>query len=329
MQGKGKKNRANTIIGLICCGIVFYVTWTTIQETFFSESELPSFVAEKERLSVKNVTAKQGEIEYTKQKMVQFYTVTEDEFSELQTSEYDVYQDADTASEIVDTVYVGEWATYLDETNLMTKIRTKNGIEGYVLTQQLRQTQEISLRNNTSLKDFAVMLDAGHGGDDPGSLSNDDTLYEKDFTLQTAKAIKSKLEQAGITVYMTREEDETVSLDQRVALAEKEQPDLFISIHYDSYPEMNAMSGFTTYYYYPRDEALGNAINTELTANLPLDGVGLRDENHLVTRENPYPSLLLELGYMNSDYDVSVVQKDAYLESVAESVLGGIVNYYQ
>ena len=81
-----------------------------------------------------------------------------------------------------------------------------------------------------------VVIDAGHGGKDPGALGSHS--HEKDVTLAAAKALKKRLEASGdYKVVLTRDSDVFVPLEQRVAIARKADADLFISLHADSGPD--------------------------------------------------------------------------------------------
>lgn len=91
-----------------------------------------------------------------------------------------------------------------------------------------------------------VVLDPGHGGEDQGA-KGPGNLLEKDLTLMIAKAVGSRLQQAGVTVRFTREGEETVSLSDRVALANRLQADCFVSIHANAAPTRGAR-GAETYF---------------------------------------------------------------------------------
>ena len=81
-----------------------------------------------------------------------------------------------------------------------------------------------------------IVIDAGHGGKDPGSLGAN--VYEKDVTLAAAKALKDRLERSGrFQVVLTRETDTFVPLESRVQIARRADADLFISMHADSGPD--------------------------------------------------------------------------------------------
>ena len=78
-----------------------------------------------------------------------------------------------------------------------------------------------------------VVIDAGHGGKDPGAVSPDGKYYEKTFTLDIAKRLKEKINAAypDIKVILTRSDDRAVTLNQRAEIANRASADLFISIH--------------------------------------------------------------------------------------------------
>lgn len=92
-----------------------------------------------------------------------------------------------------------------------------------------------------------VVIDAGHGGHDPGALSPDGSLREKDVTLQVARAIKDALLASGrVRVALTREDDRFLVLQERYGLARRLKADLFISVHCDSAGNPDA-TGATVY----------------------------------------------------------------------------------
>lgn len=99
-----------------------------------------------------------------------------------------------------------------------------------------------------------IVLDAGHGGSDPGARAAYG-VWEKDLTLDIARRLRKLLEEASFEVVMTRERDETVSLRQRALFANTQKGDLFVSIHVNSL-ELNsaparAYRGVETYYLGP------------------------------------------------------------------------------
>ena len=105
-----------------------------------------------------------------------------------------------------------------------------------------------SSNNNVSVvkRKKIVVLDAGHGGKDPGAIGRSFKTYEKNITLSMVKEIKSVLEKKGYKVYLTRSTDIFIPLRKRVAIARSHHADLFISVHADSTVNRKAQ-GFSIY----------------------------------------------------------------------------------
>ena len=182
----------------------------------------------------------------------------------------------------------------------------------------------------TKLSEATIVIDAGHGGADSGALSTNGKKEEKTFTLRYAKQLQSKLKKAGARVYMTRDSDKTVSLSKRPELAEKVHADAFISFHFDSSPQDNSASGYTTYYYHKDNGSfrLAKDINSQLTS-LGLDNRGVDFGNFLVLRDNTQPAVLLESGYINSDRDLSFIDDSSYENKVTNDVVKGLQLYFE
>ncbi|MBE7414981.1 MAG: N-acetylmuramoyl-L-alanine amidase [Deltaproteobacteria bacterium] len=103
-----------------------------------------------------------------------------------------------------------------------------------------------SLTQQLGLKVRKIVIDPGHGGKDPGAVGRTG-LKEKDINLKLGLMLREKLErEAGATVVMTRDRDVFVPLEERTAIANREEADLFISIHTNAAPRRTA-SGIETY----------------------------------------------------------------------------------
>ncbi len=92
---------------------------------------------------------------------------------------------------------------------------------------------------------YVIVIDAGHGGKDPGCIGKGGTR-EKDVVLSVAKKLKSKLDATGFKTHLTRSGDTYLKLAERAAIAEKKKADLFISLHANANPS-RAMKGFSVY----------------------------------------------------------------------------------
>ncbi len=97
----------------------------------------------------------------------------------------------------------------------------------------------------TAARKYIVVIDAGHGGKDPGCIGKGGT-QEKDIVLSVAKKLKAKLDSAGFKTYLTRSDDRYLKLAERASIAEKRKADLFISLHANANPSRK-MKGFSIY----------------------------------------------------------------------------------
>lgn len=183
-----------------------------------------------------------------------------------------------------------------------------------------------TLKEATNLSETTVVLDPGHGGSDSGALSTGNNM-EKTYTLQVAKKAAKQLQEKGANVIMTRDSDKTVSLFSRPSFSTDNNANLFISFHFDSSPENNTASGFTSYYYHKGlSLKLATDINRQME-NIPIDNRGIEFGNFLVIRDVKVPSILLEMGYINDDDDFKHIENQQYQETVAQDVENGVNNY--
>ncbi len=106
--------------------------------------------------------------------------------------------------------------------------------------------QEFSLAQQLGLGVKRIVIDPGHGGKDPGAIANG--LKEKDIVLKLARKVKKDLEAAiGCEVILTRDSDVYLSLEERTAIANGNNADLFISLHINAHPQP-AVHGLETYF---------------------------------------------------------------------------------
>lgn len=91
------------------------------------------------------------------------------------------------------------------------------------------EEQTVGLFDKLKFKKELIVIDAGHGGDDPGSINGD--VLEKDLNLQLALKLEEALKEGGYEVVMTRRDDSELGLYERAELANDANADLFISLH--------------------------------------------------------------------------------------------------
>ncbi|MFT9050196.1 N-acetylmuramoyl-L-alanine amidase [Liquorilactobacillus nagelii] len=178
------------------------------------------------------------------------------------------------------------------------------------------------------LNNATIVLDPGHGGSDSGALSSSGKM-EKTYTLKLAKEVAQELRARGAKVYLTRTSDRFVSLAARPNLSNEVHADAFISFHFDSSPTENSASGVTTYYYHRQlSYRLASSINQKFN-NISLENRGIEFGNFEVIRDNDFPAILLEMGYINTDRDFQQIRSSHYRNTVANDVVAGLNKYFE
>ena len=242
-----------------------------------------------------------------------------------------IYSTSNVTSELVGTVDKGTQFAYEDRDGNFYKIPIGNGKFGYI-PYWLVTTNFSAIETDETIpqgiKNAIIVIDPGHGGDDPGAVVNFSDKHEADHTLTTALLVKKELEAMGAKVFLTRTNDSSVSLSERADISNKNNADAFISIHFDS-AEDSSLSGTTTYYFSEKSENLSQTVNKYLARNLPLKNQGSRFQNFMVLRDNARPSILLELGYLNNQGDNKVISSEEYQQNIAKSIANALKEYFQ
>ncbi len=244
-------------------------------------------------------------------------------------------------SEVIYLAEAGESFNYLETTDNWYHVLIDGNRQGYISNtvasiEDKRAEATIPSASPTeqrsekvsSLAEATIVIDPGHGGKDPGAISADKSIYEKNLALNTSLLLKKRLEDAGSNVILTRENDVYVSLDDRVAISHQHQADLFISLHYDAVEDANSVSGTTSYYQFENNLELAQMINKYLSTNGPLPNNGVRLANYQVLRDNKQPAVLLELGYMNHGTDTQVIDTPFYQSTIVEAIYQALGEFY-
>ena len=221
----------------------------------------------------------------------------------------------------------GEHLQILQEDDGWYQVRREDESTGWVAGWLLERTTPLD--KVTPLSEATIVLDPGHGGNDPGAESNSGK-FEKTYTLLLAQQVAKTLRATGARVIMTRDSDKLVYLSQIPKVAENANADAFISFHFDSVTEANGASGYTTYYYHKDNGSkdLAQAINDAMNPNMPLENRGIDRAEYVVLIDNKVPATLLENGYINSDRDFKKIKSPAYRKLIAQDVEQGLETYF-
>lgn len=189
-----------------------------------------------------------------------------------------------------------------------------------------------------------VVIDPGHGGSDPGAIANG--IWEKDVNLAVALKLRDILNSQGIDVFMTRDRDVTVDLDDRPAISNEYKDnvgaDLFVSIHSNASSNPNIAYVLGTYFDINSGWAVGTtdydpvaAGNWQLSKDLAekiayslggATGQPVRIESHsyVVLKYNKLPATLVELGFLSNPYWASNLSNPTWQWNAAASIANGI-----
>ncbi|MFC4181904.1 SH3 domain-containing protein [Saccharococcus thermophilus] len=207
------------------------------------------------------------------------------------------------------------------------EIELPSGTTGYIAG-WLVSASTGDQRDSKTLEGKTIVIDAGHGGKDSGTISKTG-LMEKTLTLRTAQLLKEKLEPYGANVVLTRTDDRYLTLQERVETAYRYHADAFISIHYNSAKDPN-VAGTTIYYYDLFSDYLFACSFREPFSHMmaiPFRGISFGD--YYVIRENKLPSVLMELGYLSNPTEASIIATDSYQQQVTDAIVNGVRNYFE
>jgi len=226
-----------------------------------------------------------------------------------------------------------------------------------------------SLSRQLGLGATRIVVDAGHGGHDPGAKARG--IEEAALVLDVALRLEALLKDAGFEVIMTRRTDTFVPLEERTAIANRAEADLFLSIHANA-SATEAARGVETYFLNfatnPQAEAIAareNAGGSQTMRNLPdiVRAIALNNkidesrdfasmvQNALYTRlrktnrnvrnlgvkQAPFvvlvgatmPSILAEISFITNRQEAALLKTDRYKQQIAEALLAGVLKYQQ
>lgn len=169
-----------------------------------------------------------------------------------------------------------------------------------------------------------IVVDAGHGGKDPGAIANG--LYEKDVNLDITEYLKEMFDATdSVKVYYTRLSDVYPTLQERCDLANDVEADFFLSIHNNAY---NPTEEGTETLYYPSD--VGGVLTSPGLATIFQDSivtvVGMKDrgikqrENLFVLRHTTMPAIIVEIGFLTNASDAAKLKQEEYLKKAAQAL---------
>jgi len=189
------------------------------------------------------------------------------------------------------------------------------------------------------MKDYTIVLDAGHGGKGVGAVDveGDDEIYKDeiyteeselvlDFTLELGKKLKKR---ARYNVVLTRGCDEYIKLSNRTKVANHNHADIFVSIHANSYSDSDA-EGIETLYYPTSKEGrrLAQSTQRQLISATRAVNRGIKDRDNLyVLKHTNMPAILVELGFISNPVEEEKLHNKEYKTKQINAIVKSIIDY--
>ena len=192
-----------------------------------------------------------------------------------------------------------------------------------------------------SIKNKVIVIDAGHGGQDPGAQYGG--VNEKDINLDIALQLYKTLSSKGYKVLLTRDTDEDfflrgfvkgrlakrAELNHRISIAKSNNADIFVSIHTNSFPQTSTY-GMETFYRINSSpgKSLAEHIQSQLD-NLQKDHKRIaKTGDYYLINQTKMPSVIVEVGFISNSRERNMLGKDSYKDSISNAIASGIDNYF-
>ncbi len=229
------------------------------------------------------------------------------------------------------------------EENLKTAIKVMTALLVMVAVYFVlygRSEQASSGKVGQEKKKPCVVIDAGHGGADPGKVGINGAL-EKDINLEIVKKLKVFLEQADIEVILTRDSDmglydenasnkKVQDMKRRVEIIETSEPVMTVSIHQNSYHE-EYVHGAQTFYYANSEQSKLLAEKIQLLLLDEIDGDNTRtaksNDSYYLLKKTSSPIVIVECGFLSNSEEAEKLSSDYYQEKLAWAIHLGILQY--
>lgn len=193
----------------------------------------------------------------------------------------------------------------------------------------------INIDSKTPLEGKVIVVDAGHGGEDPGASGVNGSV-EKELNLEIANSLKSQFESKGATVVMTRSGDKLADTkeqdwEERQEIISGARADILVSIHMNSYYDDTSVTG-PLVMFLPgsvQGKALAEAVQQSMNDSLaPKNSGNARAEDLRILKYGLQPSVLVECGYISNAQEEEKLNTEDYQQSVAEAIYNGVIIYF-
>lgn len=190
-------------------------------------------------------------------------------------------------------------------------------------------------------KQKVIVIDPGHGGEDPGKVGINDSL-EKEINLAISLKLRELLEEEGYKVVLTREDDaglygagdknkKSADMKKRCQIIEDAKADIVVSIHQNSFGQESVHGAQVFYYEYSAEgEVLAKKIQESLRENVDTENNRntKADSSYYMLVHTPCPTVIVECGFLSNHEEAQLLESEEYQEKIAAAVCEGIKSYF-
>ena len=193
----------------------------------------------------------------------------------------------------------------------------------------------VTIADPSEVYDKIIVLDAGHGGIDPGTSRG--SVYEKNVNFNVInKYAVEYFEDSDIKVYYTRTTDTKISLQERAAFAQKVDADLFISFHVNA-NSSSSVQGTSVYYSTANNKVSASGLKSSVLATSIAKHLsdawgtrnrGILSEKFVVVHNNTVPAVLVECGFITNDKDFAKIKDTSYHKKAAKALFDAVTEIF-
>jgi N-acetylmuramoyl-L-alanine amidase len=201
--------------------------------------------------------------------------------------------------------------------------------------------KEKSEEKSVSPSEITIVVDAGHGGSDPGKVAEDGTL-EKNLNLAVSQKLVEKLTSLGFNVIVTRDSDTSLAEDgvknekrsdmaNRLDIFNEDGVSCLVSIHHNSFTD-SSVSGAQVFYHSNSEtgENLANIVQSKIASDVDTGNTrqAKNNDSYYILKNSSCTGIIVECGFMSNPDELKTLCDDAYQDKMAAAICAGICEYY-
>lgn len=248
------------------------------------------------------------------------------------------YNDQDIASTVINTPFKNISISLLPQIGIKASVKigkkdsvkVEESVDGKAVKIVLKRESDSEIyekpvKKTNTKGTTKIVIDPGHGGSDYGAIR--EGVNEKDITLDISQRVEAILRSKGIKVAMTRTDDTFVSLEDRVAFSEGENPEIFVSIHVNS-AVSETPNGIETHWYHDYSKSLAEVVHKHFVKEFPnANDRGLFKSKFYVINHTTCPAILCEIGFLSNPEERNDLITDTRKQKTAKAIADGIIEY--